>query len=107
MLSRVQNEQVIEAPQTKLSLDKKFVLVTSSADIDVTNIEFIRCTGSASISALRNGQPGQVLKILGNGTTTLAHGARIKTSSGVNLILEADKVYTLTMFDNDIWYEDA
>lgn len=63
-------------------------------------------TGAVTIADFQNGSDGQVLSIRGDGFTTIAHNAKIKTSSGADKLLSADLVYRFTYF-NGIWYEDA
>jgi hypothetical protein len=61
-----------------------------------------------SITNFLGGINGQDLKILGDGTTTLVHGTYIKTNTGANKLLAANKIYRLTYLDSaKIWYEDA
>lgn len=63
-------------------------------------------SGAISVTNLRYGQEGQEVKILGDGFTTLIHGTYIKTNTGANKLLAANKVYTFTLF-NKLWIENA
>lgn len=103
---RVEKEQIFEQPVTLLRLQKRFLNTLVGATPDVLNKEFWRSHDAAtSVTAFTRGQPGQELRILGNGNTTLVYGATIKTNTGVDKLLLADIVYRLTYFEG-VWYED-
>lgn len=65
------------------------------------------CTnvGAITVTNFKNGADGQRLHILGEGFTTIANNANIKTNTGANKLLLANKVYRFTLFAN-IWIED-
>ncbi len=75
---------------------------------DVKNGEFWKCINvvGTTVTQFDNGYEGQALSILGEGFTTIANNANIKTNTGANKLLAANKVYRFTRF-NKIWYEDA
>lgn len=108
-VARVTTEQVIEAPVTQTVLEKKFSL-NSKADLtpSVLNIEKLVFKNAAPVNVTKfdNGQPNQEISILGDGNTTIVNNAVIKTNTGANKLLAANKVYRFTNFAG-IWYEDA
>lgn len=108
-VSRQITEHVIEAPGTQVVLEKKFARNTA-ADVtpSVQNVEKLklRNTAPVTITKFDNGQENQEVSILGDGQTTIANNAFIKTNTGANKLLAVDKVYRFTMF-NGIWIEDA
>lgn len=74
---------------------------------DISNIEFWQCSGDVlTITNFLKGSPFQRLHILGDGNTTIANNANIKTSTGANQLLSANKVYRFTLF-NTTWISDA
>lgn len=77
-----------------------------SSTLDVKSLtRFItNATAAASISNFINGVNGQEIKILGDGFTTVSNNSSIKTNTGANKLLAANKVYTFTLF-SDVWYE--
>ena len=106
--SRVTGEQVIEQSQTKLALDKQFIArFKPTAEPSVLNLERFKGSGTVlNVTYFNNGQDGQRIIVLGDGTTTIVHDpARIVTNTGANKLLDADKVYRFTKFDG-VWYED-
>jgi len=63
-------------------------------------------TGDASVyTNFINQVPGQPLEILATYAATLADGANIKTNTGVDKVMEINKIYKLRD-NNGIWYED-
>lgn len=62
--------------------------------------------GAVTVTNFDDGSVCQELRILGDGFTTIANNANIKTNTGANKLLAANKVYRLTNF-NGVWYEDA
>lgn len=51
-----------------------------------------------TVTNFRDGQPGQVVRILGDGQTTIQHGTNIFTNTGANKLLATNKVYTFNYF---------
>jgi hypothetical protein len=82
-----------------LSLPKKWFSKFRASDTtpEVTNVEFWQANNTAptTITNFDKGQDAQCLHILGEGFTTIAHNANIKTNTGANKLLLADKVYTI------------
>jgi hypothetical protein len=87
-------------------LPKKVVDTLSALAIPlVRNVEIYRSPSSAvNVTNFKGGAEGQDLYILGNGNVTLVNGATIKTSTGANKVLAANKIYHLKYIDA-IWYE--
>lgn len=63
-------------------------------------------TGAVTITQFDDGSDCHELRILGDGFTTVANNTKIKTNTGANKLLAANKVYKFTNF-NGVWYEDA
>jgi hypothetical protein len=63
-------------------------------------------TGAVTVTQFNNGQELQRLHILGDGFTTVANNANIKTNTGANKLLAANKVYKFTNFGK-VWIEDV
>lgn len=80
----------------------------TSVTPNVANISFVLAGAIApiTITNLLKGSDFQSLGILGDGFTTMANNANIKTNTGANKLLAANKVYRFTHIDN-VWYEDA
>jgi len=109
--TRITREQTIEAPQTKMALDKQFVKRFALGDTapSVKNLEKFIAANDAPTNILnfKDGQDGQTITILGDGQTTVVYGANtIITNTGVDKLLAANKVYRFTRF-NSVWVEDA
>jgi len=104
---RTIGEKIIEAPQTHSVLDKEFVATMKGATPSVKNLVIFRGTntGPVTVTQFTFGQEGQVIKILGDGQMTITNGANIKTNTGANKLLAANKVYTFTRMVS-VWYEN-
>lgn len=63
-------------------------------------------TGAITVTNFDNGATCQVIKLLGDGFTTVANNAAIKTNTGANKLLAVNKIYTFH-FINGVWYENA
>lgn len=76
--------------------------------LDVTNLEFIQLLNTApvTITSFKGGMQGRMIKLLGDGFTTIANNALIKTNTGVNKLLLINKIYTFTCVNN-IYIENA
>lgn len=107
MLERVINERSIEAPTLRLVLDKNFYATLIGITPSVKNLRFFKChTTPTTITDFVDGQQCQDITLLGTGNTTITNGTKIKTNTGANKVLTANKVYRFTRYDN-VWYEDA
>lgn len=63
-----------------------------------------------NVTNFDNGQPGQTIKVLGDGFTTVVDGTNIFTNTGANKLLVANRVYTFTYFQIGStlkWVENA
>ena len=58
-----------------------------------------------SITYFNDGAEGQTIRLLGDGVTTVVHGASLKTNTGANKLLLANIIYTFTLI-NGVWYEN-
>lgn len=103
---RVSNERIIEAPETRLVLDKRMVgkFPVGATTVSVLNVEYwiAQNTGAVTITNFTNGQEGQHLYIQGDGNTTLQQGATIETIAGANLLLANNKAYHFVRLSN-VW----
>lgn len=103
-------EESQEGAGRHLVLDHDHVVnfVDGDATPSVASLTRFRAVGAATITNFLKGAPAQVIHILGNGTTTVAHNANIKRATGVSGVLAADRIYSF-MYDvtpsSDIWYE--
>jgi hypothetical protein len=105
--SRTIGEEIIESPKTHNVLDKEFVANMRTATPSVKNLRIFKGsnTGPVTVTQFKDGQEGQIIKILGDGQMTITNGANIKTNTGANKLLAANKVYTFTRISN-VWYEN-
>ncbi len=63
-------------------------------------------TGAVTVTNLLKGSSNQLLRILGDGFTTMKNNTVIKTNTGADKLLAANKVYTFSLI-NSVWYENA
>ena len=107
-MSKTFTEEVLfQGPVTFLILPKEFVGTLTTTTPSVKNAHVWKAGGIVlTISNFRDGAPGQTIRVLGDGTTTIQHGTRIKTNTGANVLLTLAKVYVFTLIDN-VWYQDA
>lgn len=91
----------------QLSESPVLSVTPASTTVSVLNISALNFanTSPVTVTNLLNGQEGQVIKILGDGNTTLDHGTNILTNTGADKLLAANKVYTFTLFGTT-WVED-
>lgn len=88
-------------------LPKIYVDTLIGVTPNVQNVTIFKSHGSPVIvTNFTGGKEGQVINILGNGNTTITNNTNIKTSTGANKVLAADKYYSFMMIDN-VWYEHA
>lgn len=104
-VERLNEDVVIEAPQTPSALDKQFPLRFHPGDAtpSVKNLTRFKANGTpVTITQFDDGQNGQRIYILGDGQTTVASNANIRRStSGA---LASERIYTFTRIDS-VWYE--
>lgn len=105
MLDRIIEPTQFESTTRFLLLPSKNIVPLTGTTPSVLNNEYFMAADSSTITDFLYGQPPQTIKILGNGTMIVANNTNIKTNTGANKTLVADKVYTFTLFD--VWYEDS
>lgn len=72
----------------------------------VANVEFWKCGGSlVTVTDFDDGATVQIIFIRGDGFTTVSHNANIKTNTGANKLLAADRLYIFAHIDG-VWYEN-
>lgn len=77
----------------------------NSTTPSVANLNTFKACGSiVTITNFLQGSIGQVIYILGDGTTTIQNNANIVTSTGADVLLTLDTVYQYHLID-DVWYE--
>lgn len=76
---------------------------------DVTNRTLMKASGNVvSVSNFLGGRDSQLLRIVGDGTTTIVNGTYIKVNTGANKLLSLNKVYTFSYIESEkIWYENV
>ena len=71
----------------------------------VENIEVWKTAGTVvTVTDFDNGATTQVIFVLGDGDTTISHNANIKTNTGANKLLAADRLYIFVHIEG-VWYE--
>lgn len=107
-MPKIENEEVIfTTPPSFPKLYKKFIsqFPDALATPKVDNCEIWKSPSAPlAITDFLNGADGQDLFILGNGNLTITHGTQIKTSTGANKVLAANKIYHYKRIDH-VWYE--
>ena len=78
----------------------------TSLNVEALTYGILSNVGAVTITEFKRGQPGQVIKVLGDGFTSIANNSSIKTNTGALKLLLADSVYTFTCFGT-YWVEDA
>jgi hypothetical protein len=108
-LNVVDKELSVEA-QTRFVVEPTiFVAVLPLNDATPSVLSLSRFKGNGTVNTITNfkhGQDGQSIKIRGDGTTTIANNSNIKTATGSNTLLELDKVYEFTYYNNK-WTEQT
>lgn len=105
------NEPLVINAETRFNvLPKRLVdsFPPAVATPNVDNVEVFRTlnAGAVTVTSFLKGASGQSINLKGDGFTTIANNAVIKTSTGANKLLSANLIYRFTNIDN-IWYEDA
>ena len=101
-------DQIDEGSRRPLHKDVQYrdSFKNGDATPSVMDVNVWKCgTTVVTITNFKHGQEGQIIKILGDANTTIANNANIKTNTGANKALAANKIYTFTMISN-VWYED-
>lgn len=103
--SRITDPQNIEAPQRKLQLDTiGYVKLVGATPSVLAQSHLLSHGAATTVTEFKNGKDGQDLYILGNGNTTVSHNTKIKTSTGANKVLAANKMYHFKHY-NGVFYE--
>lgn len=72
----------------------------------VANANFWIASGAVvTITDFDDAATTQILFLKGDGTTTISHNANIKTNTGANKLLSADRLYIFAHI-NGVWYEN-
>lgn len=69
-----------------------------------TNRLKLSSISAVTLTDFSSGGEGQALVVLGDGFTTILHGTKIFTNTGVNKLMNANRIYVFYSFFN-IWYE--
>lgn len=104
---RVRTDNIDEGVRRSLHQDTLFrsKFPSGLATPSVMDCNVWECgAGVIAITNFKNGQEGQTIRILGNVNNTINNNANIKTNTGANKVLAANKMYTFTMI-NKVWYE--
>ena len=89
----------------KIYVDKFGLGATTVSVVNLTALTAAN-TVATHVTDFINGINGQTIRILGDGFTTVVNSAKLKTNTGANKLLAANKVYTFTRFNN-VWVEAA
>ncbi|HXG72834.1 MAG TPA: glycosyl hydrolase family 28-related protein [Gemmatimonadaceae bacterium] len=60
---------------------------------------------ATTVTAFTGGVNGQVIHLIGDAEVTIANGTALKTNTGANVVLAANRAYTFVYFDG-VWYQD-
>jgi hypothetical protein len=88
------------------SMAQRFVAADTTPSVVNHTTWIANNLGAVTVTRFDDGYETQVLRILGDGFTTVANNAFIKTNTGANKLMLANKVYVFTLI-NTVWYEDA
>ena len=109
-MRRFLEEVVFDGPSEFIKLPTKRLNKFTAGDTTPTvkDSEHLKTqnVGAVTVTQFDDGQEQQRLHILGDGFTTVANNANIKTNTGANKLLAANKVYRFTNFEK-VWIEDA
>lgn len=108
---KVENEEVIfdnvvtynVLPKTPVD---KFKPADTTPSVLNINLWIANNSGAVTITQFDDGADGQRIVILGDGFTSVANNAKIKTSTGAAKLLAANSIYRFTYILN-VWYEDV
>jgi len=78
---------------------------TTPSVLNVERVKFAN-TGAVTVTDFLYGQEGQNILVLGDGFTTIQHGALIKTNTAANKLLAVNAVYSFTRISS-VWIENA
>jgi hypothetical protein len=82
-------------------------IVGTTANFDGPSTLFIcRNSGATTLTSIKGISDYVTYRILGDGNTTIPNNTLIKTNTGANKLLAANKIYRFTSYQN-VLYEDA
>jgi hypothetical protein len=96
------NKVTFQTPVEKFSSSK----VTITPNVNNIDVLIPSSGGALTVTNFLNGAKNQQIRILGDGFCTISNNANIKTNTGANKLLAANKVYRFSLI-NSVWYEDA
>lgn len=85
---------------------QRFVAGATTPTVEAHNVWIANSIAPVTITNFLKGAFGQNIYILGDGFTTIANNANIKTNTGANKLLATNMFYMFTFF-NGVWYEIA
>ena len=88
-----------------VELPQKFIATDTTPSVKNHRKWIANNAGATTVTQFDDGQNGQEIKILGDGFTTVANNANIKTNTAANKLLAANKVYTFVKFGT-LWVEE-
>lgn len=107
-MTKIIKEDLIFQGQTEYNQLPKTVIDTfqaGDAAPSVNGIEVIQCNSTVvTITNFTKGFSSQKLYVKGHPNTTIANNTNIKTNTGSNKVLVADRLYLFVNI-NDVWYE--
>lgn len=106
---RIDQEQVVEAPQTNSVLSKEFVKPIKVGDTTPSVLNLIKFkfqnTSATTITNFDDGQVGQEITLLGDGNTTIANNSNIVTNAGADKLLDDGVVFKFIKYPDGKWHE--
>lgn len=103
------NEEVIHNGPVRhnvLPFEGVGTFIAGDTTPSVKNVRVWKSAGTVvTVTDFDDGAVGQALFILGDGDTTISHNANIKTNTGANKLLAADRLYIFVHIDG-VWYEN-
>lgn len=109
MTKIVIEDKAIQGADTRNTLPKEFAFEVLSGittpDVINRTLIILNNSGATSITDFLNGQFGQTIRVLAlDANTTINNNSTVKTNTGANKLLVANKIYTFTYYNN-VWYE--
>lgn len=103
------NDQVWEEVSRKTNLAGLEVVTTldDTGTPSVLNGRLFKTGGTTAITDFDDGVVGQTIKILSAHTVTITDGSAVDLAGGSNYSATATDTLTLTMYNDQVWVEDA
>jgi|SRR6267378_1132088 len=105
-IDEVQFESTVRFKTLPVKGLDKFIPTDTTPSVKNLETWIANNTGAITVTDFDDAANEQRIKILGDGFTTIANNANIKTNTGANKLLAVNKIYVFTNI-NGIWYEDA